>query len=627
MKDNVAEEHLYLAFSHQYRDSIFPLHTSISLFLLSYCDCKLFKVFLVPTGEDVGDQCVTKNLVGDLEVHLISRCQLPVVVQSCSLPAVVMKDDKFCRAGLSVVLRHIIQKTFEADPSKKDVLELLGFKKTCLKACAEVSQWTRLCEIGIPRAVERFLTASPEQCQAIPPDILLLERKLGEPVRVHNDDKIRRQKLQQQKAGAKAAVPVLGEEAAEELKVGDVHEHPPSSLELSVAFSKLLAQEAPEAISREAPHIRRTKTSDLPLLDHVFAEGLYFTVADLVLLPCIHQFLVSSKKQGKNLVNLPLISSWYQRVQEVPGVKKAAGKCNMQLLQLPELVSAPEEQLQDSTSVPDELEEDNEDSHFIGGPRPTMTKLMENGIEAKFSLHPCPSWTLDWTSLPSAVSPGEGKMSRDRALRKQQQLNNLVAAVTKLAKPGDLIVDFCSGGGHVGIVLAYMMPSCQVILIENKELSLIRAKDRSDELGLNNIWFIQANLDYFNGTFNIGVALHACGVATDMVIEHCLRARASFVISPCCYGFIQNTVKFKYPRSHQFKEILSYKEHMILCRFADQTAVQLPPERRLIGKQCMGLVDLDRAWAAEEHNYSVQVISMEPESCSPKNNMFVGIPT
>lgn len=140
--------------------------------------------------------------------------------------------------------------------------------------------------------MERFLTASPEHCQAIPPDILLLERKLGEPVRVHNDDKIRRQKLQQQKAGAKAAVPVLGEEATEELKP-DAREHSPSSLELSVAFSKLLAQEAPDAINREAPHIRRTKTSDLPLLDHVFAEGLYFTVADLVLLPCIHQFLVS----------------------------------------------------------------------------------------------------------------------------------------------------------------------------------------------------------------------------------------------------------------------------------------------------------------------------------------------
>jgi len=40
----------------------------------------------------------------------------------------------------------------------------------------------------------------------------------------------------------------------------------------------------------------------------------------------------------------------------------------------------------------------------------------------------------------------------------------------------------------------------------------------------------------------------------------------------------------------------------------------------------MGLVDLDRAWAAEECNYSVQVTSMEPASCAPKNNMFVGTP-
>ncbi|KFP30070.1 Glutathione S-transferase C-terminal domain-containing protein, partial [Colius striatus] len=407
MKDSVSEEHLYLGFSHQYRDSIFPLHTSISLFLLSYCDCKLFKIFLVPTGEDADAHFVTENLRGDLEIHLISRRQLPVVVQSCCLPAVVVKDGKFCRAGLSVVLRHIIQKTYESDPSKKGVLELLGFKKTCLKACAEVSQWTRLCEINIPLAVEGFLTASPEHCQTIPPDILQLERKLGEPVRVHNDDKIRRQKLQQQKAGAKTAVP--GEEATQEGKTVEIHEHPLPSLELNIAYSKLLVQEVSDAVSREPPHIRKTKTSDLPLLDHVFAEGLYFTLADVVLLPCIHQFLVSSKSQGKNLVNLPLICSWYQRVQDIPGVKKAAGKCNMELLQLPELMAAPGEQLQDFCSVPDEFKEENDDSHFIGGPRPTMTKLMENGIEAKFSPHPCPNWTLDWTNLPSAVSPGEGK--------------------------------------------------------------------------------------------------------------------------------------------------------------------------------------------------------------------------
>lgn len=36
-------------------------------------------------------------------------------------------------------------------------------------------------------------------------------------------------------------------------------------------------------------------------------------------------------------------------------------------------------------------------------------------------------------------------MSNIRAVRKRQQLNNLVAMVTELAKPGYTVVDFCSG--------------------------------------------------------------------------------------------------------------------------------------------------------------------------------------
>ncbi|XP_042791705.1 glutathione S-transferase C-terminal domain-containing protein isoform X2 [Panthera leo] len=538
IKKSLTEEYLYLDFSHQMEGCIFPLHTSVTLFLLSYCDCKIFKVGLVLTKEST--DISLKNVVPqDVEIQIISKQELPAIVQNCCLPAVVEKPDNFCRAGLAVVLRHIIQKSYEADPSKKEILELLGFKKTCLKACAEVSQWTRLCELTIPLAIENFLKESSDQHPTIPAEILQLERKLSEPVRVHNDDKLRRQKLKQQKAAgvgpAHAKSKVLRQETSEELDSSS------KSLELQVAFSKLAVYEEPATTNREPSHIRKAKVSDLPSLEHVFAEGLYFTLADIVLLPCIHHFL-------------------------------------------------------------------------------------EKGIEVMFSPHPCPTWTLDWNSLPAAVSPKEGKMSSDRALRKQQQLNNLVYVVTSQAKPGDRIVDFCSGGGHVGIVLAHMLPSCQVTLIENKELSLIRAKKRSDELGLSNIWFIQANMEYFTGMFNIGVALHACGVATDMVIEHCIKTRAAFVTCPCCYGFIQNTSKFNFPKSEQFKKTLSYKEHMILCRFADQTAVQLPAQRRLIGKQCMCLVDLDRARAAEERGYSVQVISMEPESCSPKNNMIVGVP-
>jgi hypothetical protein len=36
--------------------------------------------------------------------------------------------------------------------------------------------------------------------------------------------------------------------------------------------------------------------------------------------------------------------------------------------------------------------------------------------------------------------------------------------------------------------------------------------------------------------FDVGVALHACGNATDHAIARCVAAGAAFVVSPCCIG-------------------------------------------------------------------------------------------
>lgn len=143
-------------------------------------------------------------------------------------------------------------------------------------------------------AVENFLQESSDQSPAIPEEILQLERKLSEPVRVHNDDKLRRQKLKQQKTAG--VEPPSGKGKAK----GKAGAQKPSkelsgsskSLELKVAFSKLTMQDTADT-NREPSHIRKAKASALPPLEHVFAEGLYFTLADIVLLPCVHHFLVS----------------------------------------------------------------------------------------------------------------------------------------------------------------------------------------------------------------------------------------------------------------------------------------------------------------------------------------------
>ena len=45
--------------------------------------------------------------------------------------------------------------------------------------------------------------------------------------------------------------------------------------------------------------------------------------------------------------------------------------------------------------------------------------------------------------------------------------------------------------GHVGILAAHLLPQCQIILVETKAESIIRAKNRIESLQLKNILIYQ----------------------------------------------------------------------------------------------------------------------------------------
>lgn len=260
----------------------------------------------------------------------------------------------------------------------------------------------------------------------------------------------------------------------------------------------------------------------------------------------------------------------------------------------------------------------------------SLTKV--NALNLRITSLPMPTINqMNWSNIPYQALPEGGQLPAKRLERKKQQLECLAQWIIKISKPGDRIVDFCSGAGHLGILLAFLLPQCQIILLENKEESMMRAKERVDLLQLNNVLLFQCNLDYFIGDFNIGCSLHACGVATDIVLSHCLNRKANFVCCPCCYGGIHSVPHIQYPRSYTYKiegDLLE-NEYMHIAHCADQAhdvnKSVCNVEKSEQGQFCMDVVDTDRKLMAEEHGYSVKLMRLVPEDCTPKNRLLVGV--
>lgn len=68
---------------------------------------------------------------------------------------------------------------------------LLGFREGCLFACAEVSLWTKFCEIDIVQVVDNVLRTLPNSNEIkIPEHLARFEEHFKQPVRMHNVDKL-----------------------------------------------------------------------------------------------------------------------------------------------------------------------------------------------------------------------------------------------------------------------------------------------------------------------------------------------------------------------------------------------------------------------------------------------------
>ncbi|XP_032518709.2 glutathione S-transferase C-terminal domain-containing protein homolog [Danaus plexippus] len=571
------------------------LESLITYSVYKFCvsDIQLYFVHNKNTPESGLVEIICENIdFVDLKI-------VPWQVKSCIYP-VAFYDDTII-TGLCAVCRHICK--FRLSPRTCHEYEegLLAFRRGCLQAPNEVSIWTKFCEVELINTVKELFNIT--SLREVPKSLVRFENHLNKPVRIHNIFKV----------------------------ANDLSKDNSKSIEHVDKFQKMKSQKDSRIskqrnwksnVKEDQTKVKCLGREDLDI-HHQYAEGPFFTLADLVLLP---SYYIVLKFFGEKLFQslLPLSHKWLLNVKNVKEVDDLYNFLSTIQIQPLEISQIDFPDVEDVSLYKSDPKRHNPKKRLFTKPddiEKALNVLVE-GMELLMSNLEFEK-TFDWDDIPDGANPEAGHLPDERVERKSQQLQNLTLAVLAMAKDGDHIVDFCSGSGHLGILIAHLLPKCTVILLENKEQSLLRARERVHKMGLRNVYFFQCNLDFFIGKFDIGIALHACGIASDLVLDKCLSSKAKFVLCPCCYGSIHATDRLVYPRSAAFKR-MSIEQYLCIGHTADQTHKEHPLTVR--GARCMAVIDSDRARLAEEHGYTVTLSRLKPLSCTPKNNLLIGVP-
>ena len=165
-----------------------------------------------------------------------------------------------------------------------------------------------------------------------------------------------------------------------------------------------------------------------------------------------------------------------------------------------------------------------------------------------------------------------------------------------------------------------MYPEHAFVMVDSKPASVAIARDRCMKAGLTNLEILESQIETFSGDFDLGVALHACGSASDFVLKRCINQRAAFVVASCCVG------KILADRRTPLCLPLSEGDFCAMCKAADfghsDLAAYNETDRRR--RCCKSFVELDRLLFSEKNGYFSKLYLMKGGGA--KNDVLVGLP-
>ena len=207
--------------------------------------------------------------------------------------------------------------------------------------------------------------------------------------------------------------------------------------------------------------------------------------------------------------------------------------------------------------------------------------------------------------FPLGISDESGRI-HDKKQSKFRQINRFIEHLDDvyecLPREGDLTVcDLCCGKSYLTFAVYYYLTdikkrSVKMYGVDLKSDVIEYCSGVASKLGYKDLEFICADITTFDvGRPDLVISLHACDIATDIVLGYAIKHSARVILStPCCH--------------HEMAKQLDCKELSFISEYS-----------MLKQKLCDAATDSLRCLMLASNGYSVEALELIDPEDTPKN--------
>ena len=200
----------------------------------------------------------------------------------------------------------------------------------------------------------------------------------------------------------------------------------------------------------------------------------------------------------------------------------------------------------------------------------------------------------------------DGTSLRREDLKKARETAALLDQLSRIVRPGRLLVDAAAGKAYVGLLAVELLGVERLWVIEREPRRAALCRQAAARLSrVAEVRIIEDDVNSagaWPAAPDVVVGLHACGAASDAILDAAVAVAARFILLvPCCYAA---AVAFS-PAAEARAEALGVPRHAEV-------------RRRFV----MSLIDAERTLRLEAAGWETTVGALVPPTVTPHNLLW-----